>query len=175
MPLEIIIDGYNLIRQSPSLKRLDAQNLEQGREALLERLTAYRRVRSHPITVVFDGWGGFNLSSTRTRHEGITVIYTAQGQTADEWIAARVGGVQYGAVVTSDREIGRSAERAGLVVIPSREFERRMNAALRGETDEDLMDEEEWEEEELAQAKRKGPARQLSKKEKKRRAILQKL
>jgi hypothetical protein len=37
------------------------------------------------------------------------------------------------------------------------------------------MDEEEWEEEELAQAKRKGPARQLSKKEKKRRAILQKL
>jgi hypothetical protein len=61
------------------------------------------------------------------------------------------------------------------VVIPSREFERRMNAALRGETDEDLMDEEEWEEEELAQAKRKGPARQLSKKEKKRRAILEKL
>ena len=58
MPLEIIIDGYNLIRQSSSLKRLDAQDLEQGREALLERLIAYRQVRGHPITVVFDGWGG---------------------------------------------------------------------------------------------------------------------
>lgn len=176
MPLEIIIDGYNLIRQSRSLKRLDAQNLEQGREALLKRLIAYRQVRAHPITVVFDGWGGFNLSSTRTTHEGITVVFTAQGQTADEWIATRVGGVQYGAVVTSDREIGRSAERAGLVVIPSPTFERRIEAALRGEADdEDVMDDEEWEEEELAPAKRKGPARQLSKKEKKRRAVLQKL
>jgi hypothetical protein len=36
------------------------------------------------------------------------------------------------------------------------------------------MDEEEWEEE-VGQAKRKGPARRLSKKEKKRRAILEKL
>jgi predicted RNA-binding protein with PIN domain len=135
----------------------------------------YKKVRDHPITVVFDGWGGFNLSSTRTRHEGITVIYTAQGQqTADEWIAARVGGVQFGAVVTSDREIQRHAERAGLVAIPSREFERRMETALAGTTDGDIMDEE-WEEEEFVQAKRKGSAWQLSKKEKKRRAILEKL
>jgi len=175
MPLEIIIDGYNFIRQSYSLKRIDAQNLEQGREALLERLTAYHQVRGHPITVVFDGWGGFNLSSTRTGHEGITVVFTAQGQTADEWIVARVGGVRYGAVVTSDREIQQYAERAGLVAIPSLEFERRMEVALRGDTDGDTMDEEEWEEEEFAPAKRKGSAWQLSKKEKKRRAILDKL
>ncbi len=179
MPLELIIDGYNLIRQSRSLRRLDAQKLEQGRDALLERLTAYRQVRGHPITVVFDGWGGFNLSTTRTQHKGVTVVFTAQGQTADEWIQGRVGEVQYGAVVTSDREIGRSAERAGLVAIPSRTFERRMEAALVGGIDESAMDgeawEEEWGEEEVVEAKKKGPARQLSKKEKKRRAILEKL
>jgi predicted RNA-binding protein with PIN domain len=175
MPLEIIIDGYNLIRQSHSLKRLDAQNLEQGREALLERLIAYRQVRGHPITLVFDGWGGFNLSSTRTTHEGITVVFTAQGQTADEWIQGRVQKVRYGVVVTSDREIGRFAERAGLVIIPSPTFERRIEAALAGESDGDMMDDEEWEGEEPAQTKRKGSAWQLSKKEKKRRAILEKL
>ena len=175
MPLEIIIDGYNLIRQSHSLKRLDAQNLEQGREALLKRLVAYRQVRGHPITVVFDGWGGFHPSTTRTLHKGITVVFTAQGQTADEWIHGRVGGVQYGAVVTSDREIQRHAERAGLVTIPSRAFERRMETALADETDWDMMKEEEWEEEEFVPAKRKGQARQLSKKEKKRRVILEKL
>jgi hypothetical protein len=175
MPLELIIDGYNLIRQSHSLKRLDALNLEQGREALLKRLTAYHEVRNHPITVVFDGWGGFNLSSTRTKYEGITVIYTAQGQTADEWIQARVKKVPYGAVVTSDREIQRHAERVGLVAIPSRMFERRMEAAIAEEANWAMMNDDEWEEEELVQAKRKGSARQLSKKEKKRRAILQKL
>ena len=175
MPLEIIIDGYNLIRQSHSLKRLDAQSLEQGREALLKRLVAYHQVRGHPITVVFDGWGGFEPSSTRTQHKGIQVVFTARGETADEWIQARVRKVQYGAVVTSDREIQQHAERAGLVAIPSRSFEQRMEAALVAELEEDMMDEEEWEEEEFVPAKRKGSARQLSKKEKKRRAILEKL
>jgi predicted RNA-binding protein with PIN domain len=175
MPLEIIIDGYNLIRQSDSLSRLDGQNLEQGREALLERLAAYRKVRGHPITVVFDGWGGFNLSSTRTRHEGITVVFTAQGQTADEWIKQRAGEVPYGVVVTSDREIQEHAERSGLATVSSHEFERRMETALAGEIEGGAMDNEEWEEEGPAQAKRKGSAWQLSKKEKKRRAILQKL
>lgn len=174
MPLELIIDGYNLIRQSRTLKRLDAQSLEQGREALLERLAQYRQIHDHPITVVFDGWGGFEPASTRTEHKGIQVIFTARGETADEWIHARVGEVQYGAVVTSDREIGRAAERAGLVAIPSRAFERRMEAALSNETDGKMADEEEWEEE-FVGAKRKGPARRLSKKEKKRQAILTKL
>ena len=175
MPLEIIIDGYNLIRQSHSLKRLDAQNLEQGREALLKRLAAYRQVRRHPITVVFDGWGGFNLSSTRTRHKGITVVFTAQGQTADEWIKQRGGAVRYGAVVTSDRDIQEHSERSGLVAISSHEFEQRMEEALTSEIEEGAVDDEEWEEEERAQTTRKGSAWQLSKKEKKRRAILEKL
>jgi hypothetical protein len=83
--------------------------------------------------------------------------------------------VQYGAVVTSDREIQQYAERAGLVAIPSRSFEQRMEEALTSEIEEGAVDDEEWEEEEFAPAKRKGSARQLSKKEKKRRAILEKL
>jgi len=175
MPLELIIDGYNLIRQSDSLSILDAQNLEQGREALLERLVAYHKVRGHPITVVFDGWGGFNLSSTRTRHEGIQVVYTGKGETADEWIQRRVGGVQYGAVVTSDREIQQHAERAGLSAIPSNEFERKMEAALAADRKGIDFDEGEGDEEELIETPKKGSARQLSKKEKRRQAILKKL
>ena len=175
MPLELIIDGYNLIRQSDSLSRLDAQNLEQGREALLERLAAYRKVRGHPITVVFDGWGGFEPVSTRTRHKGIEVIYTGKGETADEWIQRRVGGVRYGAVVTSDREIQRHAECAGLAPIQSNEFERKMEAALALGREGMVMDKGEWDEEESIGVPKKGSARQLSKKEKKRQAILKKL
>ncbi|MBN1254516.1 MAG: NYN domain-containing protein [Deltaproteobacteria bacterium] len=175
MPLELIIDGYNLIRQSDSLSFVDARNLEQGRETLIERLVAYKKIRGHPITVVFDGWGGGNLSSTRTRHKGIQVVYTGKGETADEWIQRRVGGVRYGAVVTSDREIQEHAERAGLSAISSDAFERRMEAALAGDREGMAKDEEEWDEEELIEPPKKGSARQLSKKEKKRRAILEKL
>jgi predicted RNA-binding protein with PIN domain len=174
MPLELIIDGYNLIRQSDTFRRLDARKLEQGRDALLARLAAYQKVRNHPITVVFDGWGGFNLESTIRRLQGITVIYTGKGETADDWIKRTIEKLQYGAVVTSDRDIGRHAERKGIAAIPSRQFERRMEAALAGDMKEMSMDEEEGEEE-FSEARKKGPARRLSKQERRRQTILAKL
>src|SRR4030042_4468565 len=102
MPLELIIDGYNLIRQSDTFRRLDARSLEQGRDALLARLAAYQKVRNHPITVVFDGWGGFNVESTIQRQQGIVVIYTGTGETADDWIKRRLEKRQSGAVSTAD-------------------------------------------------------------------------
>jgi predicted RNA-binding protein with PIN domain len=175
MPLELIIDGYNLIRQSDSFRRLDARSLEKGREALLKRLAEYKKVRGHPITVVFDGWGSFNPFSTDTRHKGISVVFTGKGQLADDWIKRKVKQLQYGAVVTSDREVGRYAERQGVPAIASDLFESKMNAAISGQGDEIDIDEDEWEEEELVEAKKKGPARRLSKQERRRQAILAKL
>jgi hypothetical protein len=174
MPLELIIDGYNLIRQSDTFRRLDARSLEQGREALLLRLAAYQKKRNHPLTVVFDGWKSFNLESTIQKKQGITVIYTGKGEKADDWIKRRLERRQYGAVVTSDRDIGRYAERLGIADIPSRLFERRMEAALFGKQKEIEQDEEEAEEE-FIEARKKGPARRLSRQEKRRQAVLAKL
>ena len=54
--MHLIVDGYNLIKQSPRLQALDAMDLQAGREALLELLADYRRRSHHQITVVFDGW-----------------------------------------------------------------------------------------------------------------------
>jgi predicted RNA-binding protein with PIN domain len=174
MPLELIIDGYNLIRQSDTFRRLDARSLEQGREALLARLADYQKVRNHPITVVFDGWRGPNVESTVQKHQGITVIFTRRGEKADDWIKRALEKMQYGAVVTSDRDIRRYAERVGIADIPSRLFERRIEAAIFGAQKDVEMDEEEGEEE-FIEAKTKGPARRLSKQERRRQAILAKL
>ena len=176
MPLELIIDGYNLIRQSDSLRPLDARSLEQGREALLTRLATYRQVRGHVITVVFDGWGGDSPTSTDTRRKGITVIYTGKGELADEWIKRKVEKLQYGAVVTSDREIARSAERVGVPAIESPAFEQRMEAALANDSQGADSDDAPWEdEEELVENKKKGTAWRLSKQERRRQAVLKKL
>ena len=43
MAIHLIIDGYNLIRQSPELLAQESQDLSWGRDALLEKLAAYRR------------------------------------------------------------------------------------------------------------------------------------
>jgi predicted RNA-binding protein with PIN domain len=173
MPLELIIDGYNLIRQSDTFRRLDARSLEQGRQALLARLADYQKVRNHLITVVFDGWGGPNLESTIQKHDGITVIFTRKGEKADDWIKRRLEKVQYGAVVTSDRDIRRYAERLGIADIPSRLFERTMEQTL-FDGQRDMAGDEEGEEE-FNEAKTKGPARRLSKQERRRQAVLAKL
>jgi predicted RNA-binding protein with PIN domain len=175
MPLELIIDGYNLIRQSDTFRRLDARSLEQGREALLARLVDYQKVRNHPITVVFDGWKSFNLESTTQRRQGLLVIYTRKGEKADDWIKRALEKMRYGAVVTSDRDIRRYAERLGIADIPSRLFERRMEQTLFGGQEDMAEDEEDGEEEEFNEAKRKGPARRLSKQERRRQAVLAKL
>ena len=70
----LIVDGYNVIRQSPRLQFLDAMDLQAGREALLELLAHYRRRSRHQITVVFDGWQHGDLKESRDRYEGILVI-----------------------------------------------------------------------------------------------------
>ena len=57
MSLHIIIDGYNLIRQSKKLGDLDLQDIRLGRDALVEMLAMYKKFKAHRITVVFDGTG----------------------------------------------------------------------------------------------------------------------
>ena len=56
MALHLIVDGYNLLAQTGRVGAGANLNSEAAREALLRDLAAYRQRKSHPITVVFDGW-----------------------------------------------------------------------------------------------------------------------
>ncbi|MEA3470903.1 MAG: NYN domain-containing protein [Thermodesulfobacteriota bacterium] len=166
--MHIIIDGYNLIRQSDSLRRFERLGLEKGREELIKRLAPYRKLKGHRITVVFDGWIGGHLREERQREGGIHIIYSRRGEKADE-VIKRIAGKRSGeelVVVTSDREIAEAVERSGGVAIPSPEFETRMilegeGAVLR----EKGVSPEEDDDGEIRRGGKKGPSRRLSKKE----------
>ncbi len=158
MSLHLIIDGYNLIRQSHRLSLLDARDLEVGREALLESLAAYRRRRPlHQVTVIFDGWRGGHLRESRDQVHGLGVIYSRKGERADEVIKRLLKRERSRAVlVSSDRELQDFAEAVGAVWVAAGEFESRFMR----------MGEAPLEEEEKAQPRRqskKGPARRLKK------------
>lgn len=170
MPLKLLIDGYNVIKQSPSLRQFDALDLEKGRVALLEKLAAYRTVRGHKITVVFDGWGSSHLGSRDMSQGGITVVFTKKGETADEWIIRRLGELREGAVVTSDRGIRGHAERVGVPSISSGEFERKMDEAFYADLKGINLDEME-----SAGYVQKGPAKRLSRKERRKKSIWDRL
>ena len=83
MSIHIVIDGYNLIRQSRSFSDLDRQDLQMGREALVDALAAYKRVKPYAITVVFDGGDASGGMPRRDRLKGIELRYSNPGELAD--------------------------------------------------------------------------------------------
>jgi len=170
--MHIIIDGYNLIRQSDTLRPLERAALEDGRKALLQLLTEYKKRKGHAITVVFDGWQGGSFREEQQKTAGVRVIYSRIGESADEVIKrlvrARRG--EETLVVTSDREIRDAAERAGSVSMPSPDFEMRLITA-----EDSLPAAKDDVDSDRRGSGKKGPAHRLSKREKKARHRLQKL
>lgn len=170
MTIHLIIDGYNLIRQSPELSLLDARDLEAGREALLESLAVYRRRRPrHQITVVFDGWQSGDRKETRDLYQGLEVVYSRRGERADEVIKRLLTKERQRALlVSSDRELQAQAARVGADWVEADFFER---ACLRGTSGKSFEDEDEL----YSKSGKKGPARRKSKRERQRRKRLKKL
>ena len=166
--MHLIIDGYNVIRQSLELQLLDARELEAGRAALLARLAAYREHHRHKITVVFDGWLGGALKESRDRHQGMLIIYSRRGEKADEVIKRLLAAdKQRAVVVTSDREIQTWAQRVGAAWTAG-QFEMQHLLAPKGHAGEEADDAGD-------RHLKKGPARRLPKAQRRRQQRLKKL
>jgi len=169
--MHLIVDGYNVIKQSPRLQSLDVVDLQAGREALLELLALYRRRSHHQITVVFDGWQHGDLKETRDRHQGILVIYSRRGERADEVIKRLLRQErERSLVVTSDREIQGCAEQAKAAWINAVQFE-----AAHLHDPAKAADPDAEADSSARGAQKKGPSRRLSKKLRQRQQRLKKL
>ncbi len=169
--MHLIVDGYNVIRQSPRLQLLDAMDLQAGREALLELLAHYRRRSHHQITVVFDGWQHGDVKESRDRYQGILVIYSRRGERADEVMKRLlIRERERALVVTSDREIQVCAEQAKAAWINAGEFELSHLHDPSGVADPDSEADSS-----TRGTHKKGPARRLSKRLRQRQQRLKKL
>ncbi|MGD2096780.1 MAG: NYN domain-containing protein [Desulfobacterales bacterium] len=173
MALHIIIDGYNLIRQSASLSRLDERDILLGREALVDKLAAYRRIKHHPITVVFDGQNSPAFSQHRRRQKGIGIRFSPKGTSADEVIKRMASDEREKAlIVSSDRDIIDYAVACGAATISAQRFETKIEMAGHSDRlDDDTEDNRGW----TPTTKKKGPARRLSKKQRRNRIKIKKL
>ena len=173
MPIHIIIDGYNLIRQSPDLSRIDHQDLQAGREALIDLLAGYKKIKAHKITVVFDGTRAPGFTLERDRYKGIAIVFSRRGETADSVIKKMAAREREGSlVVSSDRDITASAQSCGAAIIDSPAFEQKL--MLAGYLEMKGLDEEPaagWK----PTTRKKGPRRRLSKKARRSKAKIRKL
>jgi predicted RNA-binding protein with PIN domain len=174
MPMHIIIDGYNLIRNSAGLSDLDRTDIQLGREALLELLTAYRRIKRHKITVVFDGAAAPTFSPKRDHLGGIDIKFSRSGESADTVIKRMARREKEQAlVVTSDREIQAAADACRAAVIDSAEFDERLRLAgyLSAKGLEDDPGAGGW----VPTTRKKGPGRRLPKRQRRNRMKTRKL
>lgn len=173
MSIHIIIDGYNLIRQSNYLSALDLQDIQLGREALIDMLATYKKIRAHSITVVFDGTQAPHLTQQRDRQKGITIIFSHQGESADAVIKKMAAAQKQKAlVVSSDQDIVQSANSSGAATISAPDFEDKlilsahMDGMGPGRDDFDG-----WK----PTTKKRGPSRRPNKRQRKHNAKIRKL
>jgi hypothetical protein len=121
----LIVDGYNVIRQTPPYSQLAETDLDAARAALVSDVAAYAHGEWR-VTVVFDGHN--NPLSDGQRHEvaGVTVVFSRFGVDADTVIealarSARERG-ETTTVVTSDAQTQWAVLGGSVARMSSAEF-----------------------------------------------------
>ena len=112
----VLVDGYNLIRNDPTLKAIEARSLEAGRGALLARLQSTFSLQANELVVVFDGASAPLPYPASERYGQIRVVYSRQGETADTVIMRMAAAVPSGRqilLLSDDREIRSSVQAQG--------------------------------------------------------------
>ncbi len=83
MGRDILVDGYNIIKNSATFRTVEMRNFAAARETLITQLVNRYRHTPHHVIVVFDGDG----TSEQVSHDRrIRVIYSRHSETADSVI-----------------------------------------------------------------------------------------
>lgn len=126
----MLIDGYNVINNWPVLKSEAQKSLEDARLKLIDMLADFKGYSGINIILVFDA---LYVKGSMEKHEyinGIEVVYTKEGESADHFIESIVSGLSkkhHVIVVTSDWIIQQVVLAQGAVRMSARELFEEMN------------------------------------------------
>ena len=87
----LVVDGYNVIHAWPELTKLSDTSLEHARVKLINILASHAAFSGQKIKIVFDAHQVKNLAERQEQVNGIEVLYTQQGETADALIERITG------------------------------------------------------------------------------------
>lgn len=122
--MRYLIDGYNFLFRTAQSGR----TLQNRREELIQRLIQYTAKRRERVTLVFDAPMQADEES-RSHLENLEIVYTAQGQSADEYmlhVLQIVSNPLAIVVVTSDRRLARMVHSCRGKTLEIEEFLSRM-------------------------------------------------
>lgn len=121
----LIVDGYNIIFAWDGLREQARTDLAGARERLLDLLSNYCGYHPCELVVVFDSYRVKGGTGSRTKERNLRIVYTQEGESADQYIEALVDkiGKNYAVrVATSDGLIQLSALRSGVLRMSATEL-----------------------------------------------------
>ena len=127
----LIVDGYNVIFAWPDLAQQARSDLDAARRQLCDRLSSYAGFTKCRLVVVFDGYKQPGPGE-KVHLNNIQVVYTAQGETADAYIAAlahEIGPSYAVRIATSDALVQLSGLGSGVLRMSARELEEEVRRA----------------------------------------------
>ena len=119
-----LVDGYNVIWAWEELAALAECDLAQARERLLDLLAEDHAFTGRETVVVFDAYRVKGTAEV-TERDGLTVVYTKEGELADVFLSrltGRIGKNEKVRIVTSDGLVQLGALSAGVLRMSAREF-----------------------------------------------------
>lgn len=172
----VIIDGYNLIRQIPQLTQAENHSLEAGRKRLTQLLSRYHKLKSHRITVVFDGASGLGEFAPVYREAGVGICFSPAGQSADDVIHRLCRETKSGLiVVSSDRGVTDFATTCGHVSIDSVAFFKKLILTTDAVSNDGNLKTNRARPNKRWSTQKKGPSKRLPKSERRKRTKLRSL
>lgn len=108
-PLEeadvLLVDGYNVIFAWEDLQSLARDNIDAARDSLIETLSKYSAMIDGEVVAVFDAYKVKGRPGTISDFQNIQLVYTAEEQTADQYIERFVNMANGGFKTTSDGNV----------------------------------------------------------------------
>lgn len=101
----LLVDGYNVINAWRDIFDIGGEPLEDLRDKLLSMLSSYQGYKKINIIVVFDAHQVKGTQIKQESYDNLTVIYTRENETADNYIERfvyRMSADNIVKVVTSD-------------------------------------------------------------------------
>jgi predicted RNA-binding protein with PIN domain len=132
MEWDILVDGYNVIKNNLMFRSLEYRNLAEARNLLIRQLKNRYRSTCHRVIVVFDG----NGADEQVSHDDhIRIVYTRYGETADSVIVRLVAEARQAGrhveMYSDDGEIRASVIEQKGSVQTTRQLMTQLNAAPR--------------------------------------------
>ncbi len=116
--MNIIIDGYNLLKQALGRKIIT----DKERRWFHTRAADYARKKGHTLIIIYDG--GTSSRPEIEREGQLTTVYSGYKLTADDVIKSYIdeGALRDLLIVTTDRQLNAYASRANIPSIDSLDF-----------------------------------------------------